>query len=277
MEGMRPDSTGPSIASAGIGPGTGPFRILWIAGMARSGSTWVFNVARLLMQRHGVRVKPDAIIPNEADYLRIANEVTQQPPSASDPVWLFKTHLRLSGPLPGARLICTYRDPRDAMVSFQRFMRCDFERAMGAAIDMVETSDHYRRITHVPKLELEYRDITGEPEASALRIARHVGIEASPAEIAGLCRALSKPAVQELINQTDAEVRSLIETNEAVPRDRFVINSDGTARAMDPVTGFQTGHVSDYRDGDWAEILTPLQAQLVNERLGPWLKANNYA
>jgi hypothetical protein len=242
--------------------------------MARSGSTWVFNVARLLMQRRGLTVKPDAIIPDEMQYLRIANEVTQQPPTPSDPVWLFKTHLRLSGPLPGASLICTYRDPRDAMVSFQRFMRCDFERAMGAAIDMTETSDHYRAVSHVPKLELEYRAITNEPEPSAARIAAHIGVEASPAEIAGLCRALSKGAVGELIQQHDAELSRLIETSADVPRDRVVINSDGSARAMDPITGFQSGHVSDYRDGDWARILSPLQQRLVNERLGPWLKAH---
>ena len=35
--------------------------------------------------------------------------------------------------------------------------------------------------------------------------------------------------------------------------------SKNRARAYDHETGFQTGHVSDYRDGDWQQILTDEQ------------------
>jgi hypothetical protein len=270
-----PHGSAATDSSAAAPPGQRP-RILWVTGMARSGSTWVFNVARLLLLRRRVAVKPDAISRDEVDYLRIANEVMMRPAGASDPLWMFKTHLRLSGPLPGASLICTYRDPRDALVSFQRFMHCAFERALEATGDMVETTDHYRRVSHVPKLELEFREITGEPEACAARIARHLGLVAEPAELAGLCRALSKPAVRALIADSEAQVQALINDDEPVPPDLYVTNVDGTARAFDPVTGFQSGHVSDYRDGDWQSLLSADQIRRMQERLGPWLKANGY-
>lgn len=220
---------------------------------------------------------PEFIIRNEADYIKIANRVTAKPRRDSDPIWLFKTHLRLGGSLPGAQLIYTHRDPRDVLISFQRFMRCNFDRALAEVVEMTATCDHYRSVVHVPKLDLDYRDIVADPHGAIARIARHIRVDAAPAEIETLARNLSKPAVQSIIAACEAKLSALADANQPVPSELYSINADGSARAFDPVTGFQSRHVSDYGDGDWSRLLSPDQLRQMEARLGPWLEANGYA
>jgi hypothetical protein len=269
MDISSPDDVGPLVETAPIG-------IIWIAGMARSASTWAFNVVRLLLHRRSRQVLPQSIIRPESDYIRIANDVASRAQTDRRPIWLFKTHLKLVGPMPGSILICTYRDPRDALVSFQRFMRCGFEAALAAAEEMTRTCDHYRDVRQVPRLDLEYRDITADPSGIIARIARHLRLRVTPAEIDELSRALAKPAVVRLIAANEAAIAALAASSEPIPSERYTMNADGTARVFDPVTGFQSGHVSDYRDGDWQFLLSAEQIRRMEERLGPWLAANGF-
>jgi hypothetical protein len=51
---------------------------------------------------------------------------------------------------------------------------------------------------------------------------------------------------------------------------------DGTTRIWDPITGFQSGHVSDYRPGDWRLLLTGDEKKRLDQTIGDWLTCHGY-
>src|SRR5262245_31355002 len=97
-------------------------------GMQRSASTWSYNVVMRLMQ---------LCFPGEQVYAgygeRIVHFLKSAPPSASH--LIFKTHclttvsktLARTG---SAKVVYTWRDPADAIVSCMRFAGIDFELAL---------------------------------------------------------------------------------------------------------------------------------------------------
>jgi hypothetical protein len=45
---------------------------------------------------------------------------------------------------------------------------------------------------------------------------------------------------------------------------------------MDRSTGFQSGHVSDYRDGDWRRHLSREQILAMDAAFGDWIARHGY-
>ena len=74
------------------------FKVVWVAGMPRSGSMWTYNVARELARRVGYRVLPETVFVTDADACAYANHEIA---SYRDPktVFVIKIHARLD-PLP---------------------------------------------------------------------------------------------------------------------------------------------------------------------------------
>ena len=87
----------------------------------------------------------------------------------------------------------------------------------------------------------------------------------------------AKESVRALIETMEREVDT--ENPVAAPTRQagtVLLPGGAQARALDVATGFQSGHVSDYRDGDWQTLLTAEQKALVDERLGAWLDRYGY-
>ncbi len=88
--------------------------IVFIAGMPRSGSMWVYNVTRALIRSCGKIPVPENMPPD--DESRINNAFKIQ--LGDNEVYIIKTHKVLKPGLPGVKIIYTYRDVRDAMLSY---------------------------------------------------------------------------------------------------------------------------------------------------------------
>lgn len=251
------------------------FRILWIVGRPRVGSTWIYNVARQILARAGIEPMPVRVVYRVDDLLREANAALAGPDARQR--WVLKVHEPIDPALPDSLYVLPDRDPRDALVSLMRFVRAPFDQALAIQHSHNEISDRFR--THVPHgrlLEIAYRDIVGRPEASVARLAGFMEIEiAAPAaaEIAGL---FERDRVGQAVRQTEIAGEALLRGGR-VDGLELVGNLDGTPRVFDLATGFHAGHVSGYSDGDWRHSLTPGQIEAVDAKLGPWLARHGYA
>lgn len=241
--------------------------------MARSGSMWSFNVTRELFRAAGYRVLPERV-PRRKD----KDAVTEQALSDNDvdAIWVLKTHEIVQRDLPQCRFICTHRDLRDALVSFKNFMQCSFDNAVQAMISAARVSDCYRELGGDRVLHLDYTDIIRHPDEIVRRIGAFCSIDPGNAARADIVTRFSKANVRRLIAETETDIVARLRANSDVDNDEIVSLVNGRTRVMDLATGFQGGHVTDYRDGDWRQILTAEQRRLVQATFGDWLARNGY-
>lgn len=251
---------------------TGTQKIVWIVGMGRSGSMWTFNTARALVNSCGLVAMPSTVPADDSENQKEAQAALAN----GDPrqLWVLKSHKRIpEDPAAGSKFIATRRDPRDILISQMRFADLDFVGALKAAAYYAKTADHYRRFPARIRLELSYPDIVGDPAGTCSTIASFLGLSPSQDSVNAIVQAYSKQRVKHLIDSLGTKESS---QSHATGDLKTVLRVDRNARLYDTGTGFQSGHVSDYRDGDWRQILSADQQARMNRALHRWLVTNGY-
>jgi hypothetical protein len=250
-----------------------PYKIVWIAGMARSGSMWTFNVARSLLREAGFAVFPPTALKRDDEAQEEARKGLQD--SCADNIWCLKIHgVRKGSPM--ERFISPYRDPRDAVISYMRFVRCSFDNALAATAYWTRFCDHYRAMPPELSLCLDYKEIAEQPLGAAGRISTFLGLNSSAEVIANVVAHFDRENVRQRIEVVEERARHRRAAGDPDAAGAFVRNWDGTERVMDEETGFQSGHVSGCQPGDWRRLLTGEQQWRLDQAIGAWLEARGY-
>jgi hypothetical protein len=234
-------------------------RAVWVASAPRTGSMWTFNVVRDLVRGTGRQVLPE-IVPHADEEMEA---IGQAGIAARDGFYVLKVHSRLARDLPASFYVITHRDVRDSLVSFMRFMHCDFAAGLRFVASAIRLEQHYAGLPPARRLHVDYTDIVAAPEAVAGRVARRLGIEVSAFRIAEIVERYSKPRVEARLIAQEHALRQKLEARQPLDVREFVPLPDHTLRAFDLETGFQSGHVSAYQEGDWRQILTAAQKAAV--------------
>jgi hypothetical protein len=250
-----------------------PYRTLWIAGMPRCGSMWCFNLARAMLEAAGYEVKPGTVPRSTEEMLQAGLDGLGD--AAEGRVTVVKVHTALPEKLPRSRIVAPVRDLRDAMVSYIRFARVSFDQALEAARGWAELCDHYARWPAAQCWRPGYAEITGDPAATAAKLAAFIGVSLEEAVLTDIVARFDKEVVAAKIAEAEAKLAS--SKTEGVPvRSALVIGEAGDIRAFDAATGFQSRHVSDYRDGGWREAFSAAEKARIDAEIGDWLKANGF-
>lgn len=239
-------------------------KIVWVAGMPRCGSMWTYNVARALVASAGLTVVPSQVPTRETEVHAEAERAIADPDPSR--VWVLKTHHAIPFAAKHALVILPLRDPRDVVVSLMRFMRLPLARAASSVDAWAALLDHYRRTLPAAQvLWLRYADIAQRPAAMVDAIAAFLDIPCPAQARDGLVASLTKSAIRQRLDRLAAN---------ATAAER-ITNADGSFRLFDPESGFQTGHVSDYRDGDWRRLLPAAEAQAIADRYAAFLQRHD--
>lgn len=246
--------------------------------MPRSGSMWVFNIARSVLGESGKEVLPKRVPNNTEGMFACADQAA----SDTDPnrVWVLKVHRRLPPDAPASKFINTRRDPRDALVSFMRFMACDFDTALKAMAESAETTEYYATSFEPHSiLRVNYDDIVRRPLTVVRDIAHFCNVQLEGDLATSIAKQFDRTSVQRLVERKEKELQRRAAAGEAIPWSELVPQRyrPDELRAFDLTTGFQTGHVSDYRDGDWRRLLSAEQQNRMHDVLGEWLRRNGYS
>lgn len=149
--------------------------IVVVAGMKRSGSTWMFNVARIALERAGIgfevgeydlyKAKPDANL-------------------------LIKTHWWHGNLADDADVILSSeRDVEDVYASLHRFWG---RRPTGR--EVAKIVEHHRRWHKAADHRMSYGDLLADPAAAAAGIVAALGVDADPACVLADVQAIEPPA-----------------------------------------------------------------------------------
>lgn len=251
-------------------------RVIWVAGIPRSGSMWTFNVVRELVRRSGFRVLPEEVMISDKEWLAYANQeiVANRHPNT---VFVLKTHSRLSGLPPDHLVITNVRDIRDVAMSYQRFMHCSFEDALNKCKIYVDTADHYQALPEARRLTIRYDELMASPADMVARIADRVTGGFGEDMALEIAAQFSREKVRELTESKDRRCQRWLETGQLPGDETLLTRQDGVYVTIDRSTGFQSNHVSDYRDGEWRQCLNAAQIGAMEDAFGGWLKQHGYA
>ncbi|MBT5414693.1 MAG: sulfotransferase, partial [Rhodospirillaceae bacterium] len=203
-------------------------------GMARSGSTWSFNVCRELLEATGEPLIAGYYGEGEA----LDDFIESRGLEAFPGHVLLKLHQpadRLLGMICDgrARNVFTLRDPRDCLRSRMDFEGKPFDDAlMGVAGNLI-MYNLYAGATDT--LFVRYEAMAADPAAEVRRIAGHLGLAPVEDEVGRIAEATGISAarrkVEDLAGRTDAGTVEI------------------AGRRVDTETCLQTGHIRDGRAG----------------------------
>jgi hypothetical protein len=210
-------------------------------GMQRSGSTWSFNVVKGLLQR----CRPGEEIYGGYDE-NIAGFFASVPHTARHVV--LKCHLldpvgKAMARSGQAKIIYTWRNLPDALVSFFNMFGGDFEHAfLVLTASLVIYRFHVRGKN---ALMIGYDELMQQPREAIGRIAAHLGLEPDPAVMAQVAEEQSLEQVRRRVAQLDAV------------EDERLVRHENTA--YDPETILHRRHIRDGSSGYGARALTAEQ------------------
>lgn len=200
-------------------------------------------------------------------------EALSRPPDR-DQVYCIKTHFQIPVGKPHMRIICNYRDVRDAMLSYMRFMKCSFEKGLAVARGSMALTDHYLRQPHPQVLPVRYDAIISHSQETIQDMAEFLGLPLPDSTLEEIAQSLSREEVKRHLRQIeslglDQEGKLLDESKS----NEFssARNLDGSFRIYDHSTGFQTNHISSNKDGEWREVLTDSQQAALITATREWL------
>jgi hypothetical protein len=236
--------------------GTG-IKVIWIAGAPRCGSMWTFNVTRQIVRAAGLQALPSLVPQTKSAMMAAGQEGFRDP--ATDRVRVLKVHAVLRSDIPFSRYIVPRRDVRDRVVSFMRFMRCDFEGAMKFAERAILMDRHYGAFSRDRALIIDYSEIIARPGEVAYAVAAFLEAPVERQVTNAIAQGLEKEKVARLIQDKERDLAARSRQGRPIAAAEMVILGPQNVRAFDTDTGFQSGHVSNYREGDWKRILSARQ------------------
>lgn len=252
------------------------FEVVWISSMPRSGSMWTYNVVRELVRRSGYRVLPEDVALSDRDCAEYFNH---EMPAHRGPgtVFVLKMHACLTDIPPSHFVITNVRDIRDAVVSYMRLMHVGFDDALEYYGAFTGIADHYVGLPDERRMVIRYDEMTSAPAEIVRRIAERLSLPVNHALVEDVTVQFSKEKVAALIESKDRQVRDLTPYGRLPEGQVLLDRADGVAVTVDRSTGFQSGHVSNYQDGTWRDLLSDDEAGALDQTFGEWLTRHGYA
>lgn len=240
-----------------------------ISPYGKCGTTWLQQIFHTLRTRGDMDFDDISRVVPWIETARVAG-IDLDAPQRAEPRG-FKSHLAHDALPPGARAIVSLRDPKDALVSFHRFMEGWFFEP--GAVSISEFAAMYLERTIIGSywghllswwnvrkdpdvLLLSYEQMLAEPEATVRRVAAFCGIALDDALMAlALERSSFAFMLEHKDRYDDAMMRRVSEVRCNLP------SGSDSAKVRQGGSG---GHVKDLppeiaarMDARWREVVTP--------------------
>tara|TARA_Y100000590_G_C15483104_1_gene924771 strand:+ start:73 stop:843 length:771 start_codon:yes stop_codon:yes gene_type:complete len=248
---------------------------IWISSPPRTGSMWVFNITREIYKCLGFNVKPDTIPQNDSEMFDIyKNKALSEKNNKIK--YILKVHKILKPNLSQSKIITTLRDPRDLCISFKEFMKSDFNNSLKAAKTVKSFSKIYKNFKNDYLFTIKYENIENSSIDLILNIANFLNESLNIKQAEEISKKFSKNKVLEIINKKNEKIKDKIKRNLKIEKNEVVIISNENIRNFDINTGFQTGHISQRKTGDWKNYFSEDEKKILNNEFKSWLEEFEY-
>jgi hypothetical protein len=207
-----------------------------IAGMNRSGSTWLFNAVRLLLARAGAPDLAAGWVDDRAELLRHRTPVLKV--HAFDPDLMARRW-------PCAVLV-SHRDPRDVVASMARKFGCEPTADLARHI----MGEYWRWARHA-LYDMRYETMMADGPGEVARVARALGLR-------------------------DVDCAAVLADINALGSDAATQPPTTAADGFDRTSLLHPGHVTDGRHGSWRDQLPPDVAEQIELEFAEWMERRGY-
>ena len=232
-------------------------------GVLRSGSTWSYNVCqafgRLLAARrrqpfgsaYMTHVELDMFLNTEGPNLRGPTVIKAHAITNTALEWIATGR---------AKVVCTYRDPRDCVVSMMTFFGGDLVKTSRQILESFDYLTFYQKAGNT--LFVRYEQMMADPLGQVEQIGRHLNVDVDHAMLREIERATNVQSSQKICQDLKK-------------RPEAAVLRSGSHR-VDPATGLHDNHIFNAKIGRWNEELSDAQGASLTEFFRPWLVALGY-
>jgi hypothetical protein len=232
-------------------------------GVIRSGSTWSFNVCRLLGQLLA-RQRGEKFGSIYLEEPRLTQFLEVEIP-LKDGVGVIKCHAL--GPMAlewirtgKAKAVCTFRDPRDCVASDMSFWGKGFEESVGRVWDGLRTLASYDDFGRT--LFVRYEEMMHDRPWQIRQIAAYLNIPVDQKEVAWIDSITNIQCSRSIVGE--------------LPKRKEGVDTVLGSHRRDRVTLLHDNHISSGKAGRWKEDLTAEQGQFLIDKFAPMLQAMGY-
>jgi hypothetical protein len=233
--------------------------------MWRAASTWQYNVAWHIIERHSSGVRLGYLTGEQ-----FAERVQQREKEPGHVV--FKCHdehpaFRRALEVGRATALYCYRDVRDVAFSLAYKFRTTFEALIqqnGMMAAILSQDRFWRSCPNV--LCQRYETLVADPASAVHDIALHLNLPLSRAESASVAEEHS----------LEANRQRTVEVARHLRAEGWNLEDPRNLRMMDWASQWHWNHIRDGTAKGWRELATPQQIAFLAHLCGPWLIANGY-
>ena len=239
------------------------FNSIWVATVPRTGSMWTTNVIREIFSSKKFKILPESQKISDAEWLTYYKSNVLFDENSSNK-YVLKIHNKLTKIPPRSKIVTTIRNPYDLCASYHQFMKCDLGESIKLAESITAFLDHYKNLSS-EILIIKYEEIEIQPEILIKTLALYCELSLSDDEISKISNKYKKSEVKKLIDKNDFEAKQ----NDNYANDKFKVLQllDGNTRSYDLKTGFQTGHISNRKTGEWRKVFSTKEINTIIEKL----------
>ena len=246
-------------------------KVIWVSTVVRTGSMWLFNITREILNLKKFNVLPDKIPKFDEDHFEIFHQKSLLDQNHLNK-YVFKVHQILKQEIPHSKILTTIRDPRDICVSCMKFMKKNFQQSLDISKSMITYFNTYEKYSKEKLKFIKYeKSIEKDTVKTIEDISEFIECKISFDEAKKISEKFSKDNVTQLIRINDEKLRKEINRDTEI-----VYFSKDNYRSYDVNTGFQTNHISSSSSQEWKKILTKEEIKILNSEFESFLIENNY-
>ena len=222
----------------------------WIATVPRTGSMWTTNVVREIINYSKINVLPKILpLPNE-DRLNLFQRRALIDQNEKNH-YVLKVHDLLDINIPRSKVITNIRNPYDICASFYEFMKCDIDWAIFIALEQTKYIEHFKKNDEKNLFIVKYEEIEEPSSKLVLELSEFLGVHLDENAALSIWKKFSKDSVRKIISDNDKSLSEKISKKQEIDDREIVILGKNNYRSFDLSTGFQTGHISERKTGEW--------------------------
>ena len=239
------------------------FNSIWVATVPRTGSMWTTNVIREIFSFKKFKILPETQKISDEEWLNYYKSNILFDENVSNK-YVLKIHSKLTKIPPRSKIVTSIRNPYDLCASYHQFMKCNLDESIKLAESIAAFLDHYKNLSS-EILIVKYEEIENQPEQLIKALALYCELALSDYEIGQISKKFTKEEVKKIIDKNDFEAKQ----NDKFGNDKFKVLQlvDGNTRSYDLKTGFQTGHISNRKTGEWRKIFSTKEIKIIIEKL----------